>query len=377
MKNLFNILNTRKTGNIIAISIILIFTIFPLIRLYPFENTLNLILKGVDDWCRYARFASDIEHNGILMPSVKGNYFAPAGFMYNYFVALCFLVFGDNTVPVFIIQNLLLGLSVAFIYWCFRDKMQPLTGLAFLLTMSAFALLDMGKCYTFRLLSENLAVFLISVFFYCFIKGTEKSRVLLIMFSSFIMGLLILTRPNILLFGIVLIIIAVYYFIKQKKARVSNIFLFILILVLSSSFLAIRNHLVCGGWVFLPTEGIFFGVHFFRQDGFSFSYFIKKVLFCLGFLTPLEPAYLWRPHWTIMWIGYFIYIFFRIREKRNFEIWEITAHLFIFCYYILLLLIAPKLGSYGFRLLVPAIFIILPFSFMALDKIKAVFKNPG
>ena len=65
-----------------------------MIRLYPFENTVDTILQGTDDWSRYARFALDIVDNGILMPSLEECYWSPASFLYNYFVAFCFYAFG-------------------------------------------------------------------------------------------------------------------------------------------------------------------------------------------------------------------------------------------------------------------------------------------
>jgi len=370
MEEYLDILRTRRTGNILAIAIILAFGVLSLVRLYPFENSLKDILISKDDWGNYARFALDIKHNGILIPSLHENYFAPAGFLYNYFIALCFFIFGENTVPVFIIQNLLLGFSVALIYWGFCNKMKPLTGLAFLLTLFFFALFDVSKHYSFRLLSENLAIFTISIFFYCFIKGIEKNKLSLQISAAVFMGLSILTRPNIFLFGIVLIVIVTFYFLKQKKAGMLNLILFVFFLILITSFLAIRNHFVCGSWTFLPLKDFSFEEYFFKQHGFALGHYIKKTLFCFGFLSPLEPGYQWHPHWTIMWIGYFIYLFFRVKEKRKYEIWEVTSHLFILCYYFLLLLVDVNLGNYGYRFLIPATFIILPFSFIALDKLK-------
>ncbi|MBA3705570.1 MAG: hypothetical protein H0W84_06620, partial [Bacteroidetes bacterium] len=126
---------------------------------------------------------------------------------------------------------------------------------------------------------------------------------------------------------------------------------------------------ICGGWALVPTQGILFGEYYFHPHEFSFSFFLKKILFCFGILSPLEPEYQLRPHWVIMWIGYFIYLALRIKDSKKFELWEITAHIFIFCFYLVLFLLAP-LGTYGFRLFLPVIFIVLPFSFIAFDKLK-------
>jgi 4-amino-4-deoxy-L-arabinose transferase-like glycosyltransferase len=367
MNKTLEILKTRQTGNILAILIVVAFVIISLIRLYPFENSFRIILAGIDDWSRYAQYATDIKHNDLSMPMVHGNYIMPAGFLYCYFLALCFSLFGENNIPVYIIQSFLLGLSVALIYWTFRDRMRPLTSMAFLFTVTLFALLDVSKNYSFRMLSENLTIFTLSCFFYCFMKGFKKNKLSWQLAAAVLMGLSILTRPNIFPFGIILTVIVMYYYLKQGKKGLLPLLLFILFLVMSTSFLAFRNHFVTGDWVFLPVEGSSFAKGFFSQDTFSLSLILKKVLFCLGGLTPLEPGYQWRPHWILLWAGYFVYLFLRLKDIRKTELWEVTLHLFIFSYYLLLILITPKLGSYGFRLLLPAIFIVLPFPFMAFD----------
>jgi 4-amino-4-deoxy-L-arabinose transferase-like glycosyltransferase len=313
----------------------------------------------------------DVKHNGITMPSLKENYWAPAGFLYIYFIALNFYLFGENTTPIFIIQNLMLGISVACIYFSFRNKMKGLTGILFLFTLFLFALFDVSKYYSFRLISENLALFTISAFFLCFIKGMEKNKLSLQLLAAVLMGLSVLTRPNIFPFAFFLIAIASFYYLKEKRTM-HNFFLFILLLLLSSSLLALRNYLVCGSWIFLPTEGVSFASRFHL---FPIRHYTDNLLFFAGFLSSLDPVLRWRPHWTIMWAGYIIYLFLRVKHKVKFELWEVTSHIYIFCYFSLMLFIAPQISSYGFRLLVPVIFIVLPFSFMALDKLKPVTKN--
>ncbi len=367
MEKQFDILLTRRTGNLIALSMILFFVVLSIIRLYPFQNSINDILNSTDDWGRYARFAMDVKHNGISMPSMKENYFAPAGFLYIYFVALCFYLFGENTVPILIIQNLLLGISIAFIYFSFRDKMKSSTSLIFLITLFLFALLDVSKYYSFRLLSENLALFTVSAFFFCFIMGTEKNKLSLQLLAGALLGLSILIRPNLFPFAFILPAIVPSYYLKQKKGML-KFFLFILVLLLSSSLLALRNYVACRSWTFLPAEGVSFGNHFLHLPSRSLTYYFNKIIFFLGFLSSLEPNCQWRPHWTLMWIGYVAYLFFRAKIKTKFELWEVITHAYIFCYYALMLFIAPQVSSYGFRLLVPVLFFVLPFSCMAFDK---------
>ncbi len=401
----FNILGSKYTGNILAFSIIVIFVILSLVRTYPNGNTLKNVLNDTgDDWYTYARNGLQITHEGILMPSLKSLYYGPSGFLYNYFLALCFILFGEKVIPVFIIQHLMLGLSVALIYWTFRNKMRGITGALFLCTMFAFALLDVYKYYSSRLLSENLAIFIVALFFFCFIKGFEKNNLPLQLLSAVSMGLSILTRPNIALYGSILIPVVAVFYLKKGKRGALNLILFVFTLFLSSSFLAIRNYLVCGKWCFLPTIVLSFGYiltfhpiptsvdlarvdqsflytklhldkkvasfleYAFQKPSLFFGHYFKKILFCFGFLSVLAPAYHIRPHWMIMWIGYFIYLFLRINDRKRPEIWEVAVHLFIWCYY--LTLMTTNIHNYGFRMICPVTSFVLLFAFMALDRIK-------
>ncbi|MEI6851429.1 MAG: glycosyltransferase family 39 protein [Bacteroidota bacterium] len=369
MKDTLTLLKSKQTGNIFAVLVVMVFGILSIVRLYPYENSLQSTIIGYDDWCSYGQYALDIKHHGLSIPMVNEDYFMPAGFIYPYFLALCFNLFGENNIPVYIIQSLMLGFSVAIIYWTFSDKMRPLTALIFLFTLTLFALLDVSKYYTFRMLSENLTLFLVSGFFYCLKKGFTKNHLSWQLAAAALMGLSILTRPNIFPFALVLIIIVTYYYLKKGKASITPLLLFVSVLILSSSILVFRNHHITGHWTWLPVQGMSFGKGIFSFDSFSFSLIAKKTLFCLGYLPALVSSYTWRPHWMLMWAGYFAYFILRLKNFRQTELWEVTVHLFILIYYAVLLLIAPVLGSYGFRLLIPALLLVLPFSFMAIDLI--------
>ena len=403
---LLNFLSRRSTGNVLALLVIAAFFILGLIRLYPHENNLQYTLEYSlgDDWNRYAKYGIDIVRNGILMPHVKGSYFSPSGFFYCYFLGLLFFIFGENDVPVFIIQHLMLGLSVALMFWIFRDKMRSLTAILFLGVLSVFTLLDVYKYYAVRLLNENLAFFTIPLFFFFFIKGFKKNNTYLQLIAAFLMGTIILTKPSIVLFGFVLILIVMPYYLKKGRKGIAYLLLFIAVLALSTSLLAVRNYLVCGktdplpgfclkpvnhlrAWYGIPesvdlsgidTKPIYTKLHldsnirayleYIRQDPVSFfGYYVKKTLFCFGFLPLLDEAFRLRPHWMLMWIGYFAYIFICKRARQKMEMWEITVHLFLLCFYIPLIIFAP-IHNYGFRMLIPAPSFVLIFSFLALDR---------
>ena len=361
----------RKIGNILSYSIIFIFAIIAIVRLYPFNLTLTEILSGAyDDWCMYINTALDIKHNGLLISEAKGDYDYPNGFFYSYFIGLCFVIFGENPIPVYILQSCLLGITVAIVFWTYRDKMKLKTSIYFIITLFVFALLDVNKYYSFRFLSENLVIFTIALFFYCFIKGIENKKTGLLLSSALFLGLSILTRPNLFPVGVI-IFMAICFWTYKGKIKFSNLFWFLILLFSSVSLLALRNKLVSGNFTFFPVNSFaFFKAFFFNPDA-MLEHIFKKFLFCVGYLPAIVPEFNWRPHWTLMWIIYFAYLFFRFKEKRKFEIWESVSHIFIFTYFGILVFVIDMnlLTVYGFRYIIPANFVVLVFVFLGLEKI--------
>jgi len=366
-------LTVRKLGNILAYSFIFIFAGIALIRLYPFDLSLTEILSGAyDDWCMYINTALDIKRNGLLISSAKGDYDYPNGFFYNYFVAFCFLIFGENPVPVYILQSCLLGITIAIVFWTYRDKMNPKTSILFIVMLFIFALLDVNKYYTFRFLSENLVLFTLAMFFYCFIKGIENKKYGLLISSALFLGLSVLTRPNLFPIAILILLAICFWSIKGKIKFTSALF-FLLILFSSISLLAFRNKLVSGNWTFFPVNSFTFFKEFFFHPDNMLVHMFKKFLFCVGYLPAIVATFHWRVHWTIMWILYFTYLFLRFKEKRKFEIWESVSHLFIFAYLGSLVFVIDinLLTVYGFRYVLPLNFMVLVFAFLELERILA------
>ncbi len=401
-----SIFSKKNIGILLAIFIVVASLVLGIIKVYPFVNHINDLNTG-DDWYSYARYARDILRNGILMPSEAAPYEQPAGFLYSYFLALCFFIFGENDFPVYIVQHLMMGLAIVIMYLAFRDKMRRFTSLLFLGTLFIFALLDIHKWYAAIFLSENLAYFIVPLFFLCFIRGFEKNAPKLQMASAFLLGICVLTRPNIILFGFILIfILGRYYFKKRREKWFAYLLVFVAIMTATISLLAVRNYLLCGKAYFLPTRNkpsisatLHYGnpipksidlskvntnilyaklnmdkplaqyIEYLRQKpSLFFGYFFKKILYCFGFLSFLDHAHQWRPHWILMWIAYFIYLFLRKLENKKMEMWEVTVHLYIVCYYFTAIITTP-INNYGYRVLTPVVNFVLLFSFLALDRL--------
>jgi hypothetical protein len=389
-------MNAKRFEIIISFLIPLLFILIAGIRLYPFENTLQkIIADSGNDWSKYAANALDIKHNGILMPSIEGAYEKPASFFYCYFLAFCFFLFGENNIPIYILQNLMLALSILFVWFTFRSKMSYLVSIAFLFTLIFFGLTDVSIYYTFRFLGENLALFSMSVFFFLFLRGVEKNSLFEILVSALFLGIAVLTRPNIFLFVILLI---TTLFLNYFYSRNNKFLSFIFLLIITCFFLTVRNYAVCGCFQFMPSQGVLFNMIFFhpipsvvdirgidsnfdaylqyfiQEPNLFIMHYVKKVLFCLGFLEVIVPSYFWFPHWTFMWFGYLAHLFFLIHDKTKITLHEKTVHLFIFTYFVSLILIG-QIENYGFRMLLPGNFFVLSFAFVTIDRQWLWWKN--
>ena len=362
----------KRADHLIILLCTSIFAIAAIFRVNINEYSFKEVLQGTDDWNRYARNALDIKENGLLLKTLAGNYIVPAGFFYNYFIAACFFIFGNNIAVVYVIQSFLLGLTVFTTYFLFRTKMKPLTSYFFLVTLIIFGFSDFFKYYSFRLLSENLCVLTVILFFYFYSKTTRKPTLFLQFISGILLGMSILTRPNLLPFAIAffLLIVIISKFkltaIKYYWVMMLSCFLFVLLLPL-------RNFLVTHNFKLLPVDGTFFEymaranpILFFEDPVHFFWYYLKKLVYCFGFLPVLDSAYNIRPHWIIMWSGYFIYLWTYSKKIITSFNLESVMHLFIFLFYLTLILIAP-IQIYGFRMLLPCLLIVLGFSFIGFE----------
>jgi hypothetical protein len=290
----------------------------------------------------------------------------------------------------------MLGLSIVFIWLSFRERMSRMISLGFLFSLIVFGLTDVSIYYTFRFLGENLALFSLSVFFLLFSRAMEKDKLPELLFSALFLGIAVLTRPNIFLFAIALIALLLLYGFKTHKAK--PLLLFISVLIITASFIGIRNYLVCHCIQLMPSQGMLFNmiafhpvpasvdvsqthtyfdtyIQYILQEPVLFiTHYVKKVLFCFGFLSAVEPSYHWFPHWTLMWLGYFAYLFLLIRSKTKTTLNEKAVHLFIFTYFTSLVVVG-QVENYGFRMLIPGNFFVLAFAFIALDKLMPLLKN--
>lgn len=373
--------NNRIITDVVLILLsALIFLLPALYKINLHDFSIDQLIVGIDDWNRYARHAIDINENGLLISNDSGNYLIPAGFLYNYFIALCFELFGENPAFVYCMQSALLGTTIALSYFIFRDFLKPKTGWLLLIALIVLGYLDIYLNYSFRLLSENLAIFTIMLFF-LFLKkmlffNTNRLQVL----TGTLLGISQLTRPNIILFSIIFLCFLIVLCVKNRK-NIKKYWLVLISYSIVISLLPLRNFIVTGDLFFLPADGNFLD-YMTRANststGDSFFNFLKyyfdKLIFCLGYLPILEAKYQIRPHWFIMWAGFMIKIFFLVVRPIKIKWFELSLFSFVITFYLILILIAP-ISNYGFRFVTPALFIVLGISFMGYEQLYDHFRK--
>ncbi len=343
-----------------------IFPLLAVLRLSTENHTLDDCLVGVDDWNRYARNAVDIIENGWLMPSINENYLLPSGFFYNYFVAVIFLLFGPSLNSVYLVQSILLSISIILTYNTFFKNTK--NDKVVFYGLIVFSYFDIFRYYTFKLLSESLAIFTLSLFFFFIVKWLKKNDFKNLMFSIIFLAICCLTRPTILPFAsFLLIILLKKHYLNEK---IKGLWVSILIFISLLSSLSIRNYLITKNNPISIFNDLadkhFHTVSKFNVLDETLSYIIfliKKVLFLFGFLSLVEPNFNIRPHWLVLWLGFFIYVKYYLLD-RNKIIYssDRIIILFVLIYFPTILILTP-IESYGFRMILPGLFYVLILSY--------------
>ncbi len=361
-----------KIGNYLAFAIVGFFIVATIIRLYPFTETNLGVSNGIDDWFRYWDNAKDISKNGILMPAQSSVYYGPGSFLYNYFIALCFILFGENLIPIYFIQSILLATSILMIYYAFRGELSGKIGLLLLVTLFLFGVFDNYKYYTFKLLSENLAIFTLATFVYFIKIGLDNYKVKFQFLATFFLVLSVLIRPTLFPIAFVYAFFLVIYYFKNTLLRKQNLFLLLGLLFTGIFILGFRNYLMTQTWVFLPSEGS--SDSWKQLLSLDFEILYKKSLFALGFLSQLNPEYYPRPHWFLLILLYVFYLLSFIKNWRSFSYSEILFNVFIVSFYVLTILFVT-VDSYGFRAFLPIQFMLIAVTFLSIKKLILIFNS--
>jgi Dolichyl-phosphate-mannose-protein mannosyltransferase len=340
-------------------------------RAYPFNDNVNANISAGNDWLTYKENALSILHEGLAMPKVSGNYTRPGGFLYNYFVAAVFALTGVNSTHVYLVQAVLLGFSVGLMALAFRPFLSQRIAAVYFLLLAGLYFLEVFCIYTFRLLSENLVIFLLSLFCLLAVQTVSKKSFALAALAGAAAGLCALCRPNLVLLPLgVTLLFAIYL---RGKARLAIPAIFLVSALVVFALLPLRNYVVTKqaslsaitytrDWerpeVDLSTPITFKKI----ADAISATVVLygKRVLFCFGLTYFYLPIHWLRPHWIIIWAGAALFCW-RAWKKRRLEFWQAFTITFVAVYLAPLIAVA-QIYNYGVRMIVPVLPVLLVMS---------------
>jgi len=342
-----------------------VFLLPALYRAYPFVDDVNSRISAGNDWLSYKENALSILHEGLAIPRVGGNYDRPGGFLYNYFIAGVFASTGENTTHVYLVQAILLAFSVGLMVLAFKPYLTARVTTIYFGALALFVFVDVFCLYTFRLLSENLVVFLLPIFFLLTLRAFETESYLLSACAGVVCGLCVLCRPNLILLSPATAALLVLY--GKRKAR-----RLIMSLTLLGGFgltfvlLPLRNYAVTGkmsisaitytdDWLtpaWNLAQPLSLG-KLAQAMSTGLGFYARRIIFCMGFAFVELPIYWLRPHWIIMWAGVLVFLW-RAAKRRRLEFWEAFALSFILMYLGPLIAVA-HIFNYGVRMIVPVI----------------------
>jgi Dolichyl-phosphate-mannose-protein mannosyltransferase len=339
-----------------------------------------------DDYEEYHHYAVDVVERGLAMRASPAPYVRPAGFLFIYFVALCYRLFGVHPPIVFVVQSAMLGASVALLFLTFRRGLSARAQIVLLGGLAAFAFLDMGRHYALQLFSENLLIFGLALFCYLTRLGFVDHRRWARIPALAVLGAIPLVRPNALLF-----VPAALAWLAIRRRRGPRVWrdtaLGIVCLAAVLSLMGLRNYMAGGGWVmFTPTAWYMLDVPGYgyqvpgaeavlgpverRQGAFAvvrlaahavwhdparvLPEYARRILFVAGFVPLKQPGLRYRPHWTLRWVGLGVALAWRLRRGPRqgpmvelLFVWLVT--------YLGPLVVMSSIDNYGFRYVVPGV----------------------
>ena len=354
----------RALATGIAILIPFAFLALGILRAYPFVDDVRLPAVRGDDWHTYKRLAVSVLQGGLSMPGVSASYTGlPHGFLYIYFLALVFALSAVNSTYVYVVQSAIAGLSVSLTYVAVRRRLTARGGLAFLVALTGLVYVDVFRHLCFKLLSENLYFLLAPPAFILLFRAFERRghATLDPFFAGLLLGLVVLARPSFVgSTAAVLVVLAVAAAMRQIAFR--TIAAVALGAAVAASTVAIRNYAAAGHASFDLVTDTFDWLKLWdlplRQ---ALSLLATRTMFVLGYTHALAPAYRVRPYWTALWVLWAAFPFVGLRRGRRLDLSDCVMYAFVVGYIVPVLLVAADLGSYGGRMVI----VVLPLLLIA------------
>ena len=352
----------------------------------------RLILQpGGDDSLTYQVYARDIVFNGPLMllglSPGQGEpfYYQP---LYSYFLAAVHLLFGDELFGLYFIQRLSLAAILVAVCWMTRRlygraaaAIACVVGIALLYGWVDYAWRDV---WARTLWTEVLFVPLVAAWACSLVALTAKDATMRTAVSSGIVGGLgVLTRSTLLL---ALVVAPVIVMVARRKARlpIRPVAVMLLVAVAVISLATLRNWIASGKFVPITTSmgiNLYLGnsppahlpvhddhviasllgaddnmkqvIEYASHEPGSFARnLFNKLLYSLGFFTPLVPGAGYSPVLIALWAMALAGVFATARDPGRLVPAAIAA-----CLFAAVIAIFPS----HFRLIFPGYVLLLPY----------------
>ena len=339
----------------LALAIPAVFFAIAVIKAWPFVDDVPLDGPQGDDWYFYKTVATSIVRDGLSVPTLGTYTLLPHGFLYNYFVAGVFSVFGVNAAFVYVIQAALVGASVSLLWLAARGGWSRAGGIAFLLLASVTLYVDFVQRLSFRLLSENLFLFLAAAFVLALAKADEHRSHAGALGAGALLGLAVLSRTSVLGWALGVVLGGAAVTLVRRRPPFTMAAALAAGFVLAMCLLPLREYAAIGranfdlithtqDWVPAPV-GL----------AARAEYYGSRVLFTLGATEFVNPDYRPRPHWMLIWAGAAGYLAARVWWR--WERWPGAAEACVLAFIPLYLgpvLLVSGIDSYGGRMVAVA-----------------------
>ena len=205
------------------------------------------LLVGMGDYLQRAVLPDTDDY---IAPAVAllqtGAYPEDEGFrtpVYPLFIALVFLLFGQNLLALGVAQALISTASV-YLTWLIASRFLP--GRVALTASAILSLSMLSITYTFFLVTETLFTFLLLVSTWFWLRGVQSTNRLFWCLAGFGFGLAVLCRPIGLVYPFLLVVPALLNRRSPLKSRLLSQALFMSVLVLTLTPWVVRNARVVG-----------------------------------------------------------------------------------------------------------------------------------
>ncbi len=209
------------------------------------------------------------------------------------------------------------------------------------------------------------------------------------MASGLVMGLVLLTRPNLLLVAAAASVLWAGYRWQESASRVAAL-AFVLAWSSVLAVMAVRNYAVVQqvslaaltdtrDWLAPNSSGVdrYLVSDLLASPARTLELYARRLLFVMGVLPALEPEFRVRPHWIAAWLGFGAYTLWRLLTRHRPPFWEAVVWTAAVSY-VGPLVAAASITNYGFRMLVPGVPLVLALGFRLVDQVvlEAVRPSP-